>query len=416
MSATVLAKLLAITTLSPVAQTDSPANNASATTSTPTIAIKLTAPTDVVFVEHVGPYWSLGPVFTRVGALMASRQESGSMFARYDTDPTKSPPSQLRTEVGFVVHGGPPVAYPFKRERRRGETVAYTVVVGPYATVARHYATIFDWLDRNGYEAIGPVTEIYPAGRPGLTNSRRSVVIQVPIVVPAASAPEPIATQAPARGTFEPTVVATPTEAIAGRPPIQRSTENAAVPTTQPIVIHSGALDAAPVERPAAQQAVATEPAGDVEVQTVVQLTIPELVTAEQFDEVAQRLMPAHRAIPPAQQVWFGQVVLRVAAVGRGVAKVYPNSNGPVEALSRAVELRYLEIVDDFEHDPRAALLAPPRVGGSRNGAARQRVTKDLDTLLGRISVRRADPDDVTRELATALKRIARLLAETDAG
>ena len=416
MNAAPLHIMLTITALMPAVQAESAAENASAKMPAPKIAIKQTAPTEVAFVEHVGPYWSLGPVFARVGALMAARRESGSMFARYDTDPTRTPPSRLRTEVGFVIHGGPPVTYPFKRQRRPGETVAYTVAVGPYATVARHYARIFDWLDINGYEAIGPVTEVYPAGQQPLTSNPQSVVIQVPIVVAALTPAQPVASLPPERETFEPAVVVNPTEITPARPSVSRSLDEArpTIPTVPPKLGDTHDPKTATVAHAVPQRAPAAET--EIQDQVVASTTIPELVAAGRFDDVAVRLMPTADAIAPAQQVWFGQAVLRVAAVGRGVAKVYPNADGITVALCRAVEQRYLQIVDNFEHDPRATFLAPARAGAAPGLAARRNVTKDLDTLLGRISVRRASPAVVTRDLSLVLERIAKLLAATNGG
>ena len=47
------------------------------------VSVKRTDPTPVVYIEHAGPYWKVGPVFLRVREYMRTHNQPGPMFIRY---------------------------------------------------------------------------------------------------------------------------------------------------------------------------------------------------------------------------------------------------------------------------------------------------------------------------------------------
>ncbi len=142
------------------------AQSAPTPTATP-IVVKQTDPIRVVFMEHAGPYWTVGPLLTHVREYMLKHGLSGPMFARYLADPMTAAPSSLRTEIGFIVGADHSAEPPFKTARWGPELVAYLVMDGQSATTRHDYAAIHDWIQRHDHHAAGPITEIYDPVPPG---------------------------------------------------------------------------------------------------------------------------------------------------------------------------------------------------------------------------------------------------------
>ena len=71
----------------------------------PQIVLKQPEPALVVFLEHTGPYWTVGPLFRQVREVMIAHNETGPLLARYANNPTTVAPESLRSRVGFVAKG-----------------------------------------------------------------------------------------------------------------------------------------------------------------------------------------------------------------------------------------------------------------------------------------------------------------------
>jgi effector-binding domain-containing protein len=101
----------------------------------------------------------LGGAFTEVPAVAArqGRHLAGAPFGRYRF----APDGTLDVEAGFPVSGVVTPAGRVEPSALPGGTVARTLHVGSYDTVADAYEAAESYLTRNGYEPTGPAWECY---------------------------------------------------------------------------------------------------------------------------------------------------------------------------------------------------------------------------------------------------------------
>lgn len=329
-------------------------------TAPPEIVLKNTDPMQVVFLEHTGPYWTVGPLFKQVREAMAEHNEIGPMFARYLADPTVVPAESLQTEVGFVTQGTWNPEPPLKIAQRAGEQVVSIVVEGSYGTTTRSYSLLRDWISRQGFEAVGPLIELYPSPPQGTLPSAHRTEIQIP-VRPASSA---------VSSTSEPKV-----GVVFPRKPddTPATSENDNSPTI-----------------------VSMEPL----------YPIKDLVDSSRFDRIAEQLVPTHRPMPVGMQVWFGQVVFRISAVAKGIEQTYPGGAPQVTALSEAIVRRYRVVSASSKIDPLAQAVVRVDTHSDPQSAPKRLIMRDLDNLLGQVALKTIDAQSALERLSGLLQRI----------
>lgn len=162
----------------PPSQADNPPSTQqpSPTPAAPVVAVKETPPARIAYVQHQGPYWTLGPVFDLVREAMLKMNEDGPMFVRYPADPRKLSAEGQSSDVGFFLDGAGDPSSGLTIDRRPGEMVAYLLAPGPHGTTSRFYTLLYDWARENGYMAKSGPIEIYWGGR-----DRGAVEIQLPL-------------------------------------------------------------------------------------------------------------------------------------------------------------------------------------------------------------------------------------------
>jgi len=313
-----------------------------------------------VFLEHTGPYWTVGPLFKQVREAMGGHNESGPMFARYLGDPTVVPADSLRTEVGFVAKGDWVPEPPFKTVQRDGEQVVTMVVEGSYGTTTRYYSLMRDWVLTHGFEAVGPVIEMYPSPLPGAPSGANRTEIQIP-VRRASSAQST---------TSEPKVVVV----LPSKP--------------------DDALAESEVNNSAATTAI--EPF----------YPIKDLLGASRFDRIAEQLVPTDRPMPPGMQVWFGQVVFRISAVAKGIEQTYPGGSPQTTALSEAIVRRYRQASASSKVDPLAQAVVRVDARSDPQSMKKRLIVRDLDNLLGQVALKTVDPASALNRLTDLLQQI----------
>lgn len=366
------------------------------------IATKRTDPVPVVFLRHVGPYWTVGPVLARVADYMRAHHQSGPMFVKYLHDSGRPAAWSRRSEVGFVVTGDLHPEPPFERSGRGSEWVAYMTVEGQAATPRQHHEAIRAWMREHGYEAVGPVIEFYHAAPQGNASGTRRTEIQIPfrfeesvtsaeIHAPAAVAPSPPVPGRPAEGPSPPTL--SPSDA----------------PERKRIVAPS--IDVDITELAPKSETSADEPKPPPQRDTNAPDPLATLVAAGRYDQVAERLIPDRLAMPATLRVWIGQVVYRIGAAAKGVERMYPGQGEVAIALADAIEQRYEEVSAAFKLDPLGEALV--RIGALSAPHTREAhaIMLDLDTLLGLIAVRGVDAATVVDGLTDTIERAADLLS-----
>jgi effector-binding domain-containing protein len=329
-------------------------------TAAPEIVLKHTDPARVVFLEHTGPYWTVGPLFKQVREAMAEHNESGPMFARYLADPTVVLAESLRTEVGFVTRGDWIPEPPLKSAQRDGEQVVSLVVEGSYGTTTQSYSLMHDWVSTNGFEAVGPVIESYPSPLRGAPSGAYRTEIQIPV----------------------------------------RRASSAVSVTPEPKV---------EVEFPRIADETLTQSEGDDSAATASMeplYPIKDLVDSSRFDRVAEQLVPTDRAMPVGMQVWAGQVVFRISAVAKGIEQTYPGGSPEATALSEAIVRRYRQASASSKIDPLAQAVVRVDTHLDPQSAQKRLIVRDLDNLLGQVALKTIDAKSALDRLSDLLQRV----------
>lgn len=325
------------------------------------IVLKNIDPARVVYLEHTGPYWTVGPLFKQVREAMTEHNEIGPMFARYLADPTLVPAESLRTEVGFVAQGNWTPEPPLKTAQREGEQVVSIIVEGSYGTTTRAYALLHDWISRQGFEAVGPLIEWYPSPPRGASPGAHRTEIQIPVRRDSVAA---VATSEPKFAAVFP-----------------RKTDDTSV--TSGVGVDDSTAT------------VSTEPL----------YPIKDLIDSSRFDRVAEQLIPADRPMSAGMQIWFGQVVFRINAVAKGIEQTYPGGSPQATALSEAIVQRYRQAPASSKVDPLAQAVVRVDTHSDPQSAQKRSIVRDLDNLLGQVALRTVEPQSALDRLCDLLQR-----------
>lgn len=115
-----------------------------------------------VFVEHRGDYRSIGAAVRELQerALESGVEPSGPAFGLFFDDPGHVPTKDLRSRACFPVRS-PPESGTLPYAVLPRSLVVYRRVPGPYPEVPQAYPEIFRFIGNQGWQAAGPVREIY---------------------------------------------------------------------------------------------------------------------------------------------------------------------------------------------------------------------------------------------------------------
>jgi effector-binding domain-containing protein len=359
----------------------------------PEIDVKRTEPVEVVYLEHVGTYWSLGPRFMQLREYMVEHEQSGPMYARFFEDPTGAAPGSVHSEIGFIVDGDHEAAPPFVKARREAELVAY-MIAGPTGSLTRSYTNMREWIESHGYVALGPVTEIYPPLKRGVVRQQRTE-IQMPLRF---AAPPVEVSQAPVQKASEPTQRETAggeLEDVIASEPAPESKE-ALITTREESTTQPRLDELEKVEHEVSKP----EP---VEHQPLV--PVKDLIAARQFDLIAEQLLPGSDAIPQTLRLWLGQLVFRIGAATKGIKQMYPSDSRDVTELGDAVTRRYKSVSAGFQLDPLAQAVVTVDTRSDPLAAEKRAIMRDMDALLGGIALRSVDVEEAMRQLADIVQR-----------
>jgi AraC family transcriptional regulator len=135
----------------------------------------------IVYVEHVGPYDQLEPIFGQLAAYAIKKNLALNVVGLYYDDPDEVPAESLRCELGVQVEEGfqPDSGYMVKEIP--AHKVVYAVMKGPYDKIAMEYPNIMDWMEEKGYQMNGPITEIYLEAGPDIPPEQLVTEVQFPV-------------------------------------------------------------------------------------------------------------------------------------------------------------------------------------------------------------------------------------------
>lgn len=317
-----------------------------------TITLKHIEQQDVVYTLHQGPYWELGKVYAEIGELMGELGQTGRMFARYLDDPSKVEPSALRIEVGFFAEGDVETRPPFQHKTLAARTSASLVIAGPYGLAPKYHKKVYEWIESNGYTAVGHAMETFRLG----ATHKPSLEIQIPIQE------------------------------------VERPRE-----------LNAPTVSAPPVESP--NEASAEKP---------IKLSIRELVLQKAYERVADELVPTRDQFPAVHRKWFADVMDRLRVVRELVNMKYGSGAADVDPLitpivQHSAWLRRGPV-------PALPSARPHESPDTKDVARRKaEVLRDLDRVMARTHLKKLSPDEIVAELTAILERVSSIIrADTD--
>ncbi len=114
-------------------------------------------------IHHVGPFTEIENVINQLFPVMQSQNISpgGTMIGVYYSNPQVVAPENMEWEIGFPCSAQVSPLKPLEKKVWSFELVASAMHTGPYENTGETYIRIFEWMETNGYEQVGPVMEKY---------------------------------------------------------------------------------------------------------------------------------------------------------------------------------------------------------------------------------------------------------------
>ena len=153
------------------------------------INVKTTAPWQVAYQKFTGPYSGIPQAMADVGAWVKKYElvYLGLMLSEYYNSPMEVDSTKLEWAIMY------PVLEPLKGFPKETEgsvtirkldpvQVAYTYHQGPYQEAGGTYMKLFQWVFGNGYQAAGPMREIYWSNPAQTAQEDLISELQVPVM------------------------------------------------------------------------------------------------------------------------------------------------------------------------------------------------------------------------------------------
>ena len=114
-------------------------------------------------IHQVGPFTEIENVINQIYPVMQSQNISpgGAMIGVYYSDPQTVAPEDMEWEIGFPCSAQVSPLKPLEKKIWTFELVASAIHMGPYEKAGETYIKIFEWIEANGYEMVGPMLEKY---------------------------------------------------------------------------------------------------------------------------------------------------------------------------------------------------------------------------------------------------------------
>jgi len=140
--------------------------------------------TMVAYIPYMGSFDKIPELMQEVGEWLSEKglQTTGRVYGTYFNSPEDTPTKNLQYEIGFSFEG---VAIP---EGKVGikevpeHTVLAAVYKGPHTEVGPVIHAVADYAVKNGYDIVGPVTEIYLNSPLEVPESELLTEVQFPVI------------------------------------------------------------------------------------------------------------------------------------------------------------------------------------------------------------------------------------------
>lgn len=361
-----------------------------------------TEPKRVAYIEHLGPYWSLGAVIDRVARDAKAMGVRNDLVIRYLDDPVAASARGLRAHIGFELPGTEMPQAPYQVSQWPPTLTFRKTVNGPDGLSTRHFASLKAWAKKHELVPAGDLIALIRLSEDGNSTSVEHAEIFLPVCVPdpPQARVQKKATDQPARmEDFETADFSSGKRTVTKVIPLHARSDVATEAAGNEDSVQAALgtpLQSAPDVRLAAplEEGQGSDPEPPVRPAVPVRQWIEE----GKYAEVVGAMLPENA--DAASQQWADQVAARVIAVAFGVQKLSPGQEDWLAPLATMLSERRAALrSSSVKTAPRVIGLSPP---ATSNGAARKAVVRELDYLMANMSHRALSADEI-REMVIQL-------------
>ncbi|MCC7558235.1 MAG: GyrI-like domain-containing protein [Methanobacteriaceae archaeon] len=138
----------------------------------------------VAYIPYTGSYQKIPEHIQEVGQLVMEKEleMTGMVYGTYFNSPEDVPEEQLQYEIGFSVNED------FQQVDKLGfkEIPEHTVIAamhqGAYTEVGPVIHAVVDYAVKNGYDIVGPITEVYLNDPSQVPESELLTEVRIPVI------------------------------------------------------------------------------------------------------------------------------------------------------------------------------------------------------------------------------------------
>ncbi|BDZ67653.1 AraC family transcriptional regulator [Methanobacterium ferruginis] len=138
----------------------------------------------VAYIPYMGSYDKIPELMQEVGEWVASKglQMTGRVYGTYFNSPEDTAEENLQYEIGFSFSGDTEPEGKIGIKEIPEHTVLAAIHKGPYTEVGPVIHGVVDYAVKNGYDIVGPVTEVYLNSPMEVPESELLTDVQFPVI------------------------------------------------------------------------------------------------------------------------------------------------------------------------------------------------------------------------------------------
>lgn len=138
----------------------------------------------VAYIPHMGSYDKIPELMQEVGQWVMGKglQMTGRVYGTYFNSPEDVAEENLQYEIGFSFEGVAMQEGKVGIKEIPEHTVLAAMHKGPYTKVGPVIHAVADYAVKNGYDIVGPVTEVYLNDPMEVPESELLTEVQFPVI------------------------------------------------------------------------------------------------------------------------------------------------------------------------------------------------------------------------------------------
>ncbi len=140
--------------------------------------------TQVAFMRYRGSYDKIPELIAEVVQWLTNKNlnMTGMIYGAYFNSPEDVPPEELRYEIGVSFEGSAQDEGKVMIKTIPEHTVIAAIHKGPYTEVGPVIQRLAEYAIKNGYDIIGPVTEVYLNNPNEVSPEELLTEVQFPVI------------------------------------------------------------------------------------------------------------------------------------------------------------------------------------------------------------------------------------------